>query len=138
MASFAAVARTTSVFLCAIVCSACSHAQTPLRTIDNPSGGKITYGHVDGQTTEAGAMGAILQTLHRQYDDKPQVGRVFQVRGTHSAAVFFTLVKRNQGNARIAGLLIASQTGPDQVEAALLSDDAARFGKTVQARRWRI
>jgi len=59
------------------------------------------------------------------------VGRVFQVRGTHSAAVFFTLVKRNQGNARIAGLLIASQTGPDQVEAALLSDDAARFGKTV-------
>jgi hypothetical protein len=125
------VPRLTSIVICALALTACAQAQAPLKTIDNPGGGKIIYGHVDGQATEAGAMGSILQTLHRQYDDKPQVGRVFQVRGTNSAAVFFTLVKRNQGNAHIAGLVIASQTAPGHVEAALLSDDAARFGSTV-------
>jgi hypothetical protein len=131
MVSSAVLSRVALIVLCAVVFTACAGAQTPLKTIDNPGGGKITYGRVEGQSTEAGAMGAILQTLHRQYNDKPQVDRVFQVRGTNSAAVFFTLVKRTQGNARVAGLLIASQTGPDQVEAALLSDDAARFGTTV-------
>jgi hypothetical protein len=105
-------------------------AQTALKTIDNPGGGKIIYGRVDGATTEAGAMGSILTSLHRQYGDKPQVGKVFQVRGTNSAAVFFTLVKLNQGDAAIAGLIIASPSGTG-VDAALLSDDAARFGTSV-------
>lgn len=123
--------RAALIVLYALACTACSEAPAPLKIIDNPSGGRITYGRVDGQTTEAGAMGAILQSLHRQYNDKPQVGRVFQVRGTNSAAVFFTLVKRTQDNAQLAGLVIASQTGPGQVEAAVLSDDAKRFGATV-------
>jgi hypothetical protein len=125
------VPRLSCIVICAFALTACAQAQAPLTTIDSPGGGKIIYGHAEGQTTEAGAMGSILQTLHRKYDDKPQVGRVFQVRGTNSAAVFFTLVKRNQGNAHIAGLVIASQTAPGHVEAALLSDDAARFGSTV-------
>lgn len=129
--AYAVLARHTLIVLYAVVLTACAQAQAPRTTIDNPGGGKITYGRVDGQATEAGAMGSILQTLHKQYDDKPQVGRVFQVRGTNSAAVFFTLVKRNQGNAHIAGLVIASQTAPGHVEAALLSDDATRFGSTV-------
>jgi hypothetical protein len=105
-------------------------AQSALKAIDNPSGGKIVYGRVDGASGEAGAMGMILGSLHREYGDKPQVGKVFQVRGTNSAAVFFTLVKRNQGDAAIAGLIIASPSGSG-VDAALLSDDAARFGTTV-------
>ncbi len=107
-----------------------SSSQSGLKTIDNPKGGKIVYGKVDGQSTEAGAMGAVLHSLHSQYGDRPQVGKVFQVRGTNSVAAFFTLVKRNQGNAKVAGMLIASKVS-DHVEAALMTDDAARFGSTI-------
>jgi hypothetical protein len=105
-------------------------AQTALKTIENPGGGKVVYGHVDGAASEAQAMGLILGSMHRQYGDKPQVGKVFKVRDSDSVAVFFTLVKRNQGDAAIAGMVIAS-AGGSGVEAALLSDDAARFGSTV-------
>jgi hypothetical protein len=115
----------------AVVATLVVHSQGALNTIDNPGGGRIVYGVVNGAHTEAGAMGEVLGSMHRQYGDKPQVGRVFQVRGTRSSAVFFTLVKRNQGDTHIAGLLIASQSGPDHVEAALLSDDAKRFGTSV-------
>jgi hypothetical protein len=105
-------------------------AQSALKTINNPQGGKIVYGAVDRQTTKAGAMGAILRNLHNQYGNRPQVGRVFRVRGTDSDAAFFTLVKK-QDNKQVAGLVIAAEAGPNRVEAALLSDDASRFAKTV-------
>jgi hypothetical protein len=111
-------------------CTKSGGSQTALKTIDNSSGGKIVYGLVDGASSEAGAMGMILSSLHRQYGDKPQVGKVFQVRDSNSAAVFFTLIKRNQGNAPIAGMLIASPSGAG-VEAALLTDEASRFGMSV-------
>src|ERR1700729_3701302 len=111
-------------------CAKPAGSQDALKAIDNPAGGKIVYGVVDGASSEAGAMGMILSSLHRQYGDKPQVGKVFQVRDSNSAAVFFTLIKRNQGNAPIAGMLIASPSGAG-VEAALLTDEASRFGKTI-------
>ena len=126
--------RTTSLatlFFLIACCQIPASAQTGLKTIDNSKGGKIVYGQVQGQSTEAGAMGTILHSLHTQYSDRPQVGKVFQVRGTNSVAVFLTLVKRNQGNAKIAGMLIASKMADGHVEAALLSDDAARFGSTI-------
>jgi len=118
------------VFLLVAACVTVA-AQTVLKTIDNPQGGRIVYGPVDGQTTEAGAMGAILRSLHDQYGDKPQVGKVFQVRGNNSVAVFFTLVNRNQGNMQLAGMLIASPVSPGHIEAALMTDQAARFGSTI-------
>jgi hypothetical protein len=111
-------------------CAKPASSQVALKAIDNPEGGEIVYGVVDGASSEAGAMGQILSSLHRQYGDKPQVGKVFQVRDTHSAAVFFTLIKRNQGNAPVAGMLIASPSGAG-FEAALLTDEAPRFGKTI-------
>jgi hypothetical protein len=111
-------------------CAKPAGSQPALKTIENPSGGKIVYGLVDGASSEAGAMGMILSSLHRQYGDRPQVGKVFQVRDTNSAAVFFTLIKRNQGNTPIAGMLIASPSGSG-VEAALLTDEAPRFGKSI-------
>jgi hypothetical protein len=118
-------------FCCAAVLADFSAAQTALTTIDNPKGGKIVYGPVDGQRTTAGAMGAILRNLHQQYGDRPQVGKVFQVKGTKSVAVFFTLVKKTQDNKQVAGMVIASNLDPNHVEAALISDDASRFGTTV-------
>lgn len=103
---------------------------SPLQTLENPGGGIIVYGQVDGARSEPQAMGIVLRSLHQQNGDRPQVGRVFQVRGTDSRAVFLTLTKRTQDNRRIAGMLIVAKSA-DHVEAALLSDDAARFGTTV-------
>ena len=125
-------AKTHAATICVLALFASSAVgQTTLKTINNPKGGLIVYGQVDGQSTEAGAMGAVLKSLHDQYGDRPQVGKIFHVRGTDTVATFFTLVKHNQGNAQVAGLLIACKISADHVEAALLTDDAARFGTTV-------
>jgi hypothetical protein len=106
-------------------------AQTPLKTINNPQGGTIVYGLVDGAATQAAAMSKVLRIVHNNCGDRPQVGRIFKVRGTDSVAVFFTVVNHPRGNVQVAGLLIAAPSGPNQVEAALVSDDAARLGSTV-------
>ena len=96
-----------------------------------PQGGKIIYGQVTGQTTEAGAMGAVLRSLHNSLGDRPQVGKLFQVRGTESIAAFFSVTRRNGDGGHVAGLLIAAKATSDHVEAALITDDAARFPKTL-------
>jgi len=108
-----------------------SLAQSQLKTIDNPQGGRIVYGVVDGATSTAAAMSTVLRTVHNTCGEKPQVGKVFRVRGTNSDAVFFTVINHPQGNKQVAGLLIASPSGPNKMEAALVSDDATRFGSTV-------
>jgi hypothetical protein len=105
-------------------------AQTPLRNMPGPQGGNIVYGSVDGADTPPAAMGNILRHLHQQYGERPQVGRVFKVRGTDSDAVFFTLTRHSPSKLKIAGMLLVS-SAPGHVEAALLSDDAARFGISV-------
>jgi len=120
----------TLCLLFALAGSTVACSQSGLKTMDNPQGGKIVYGKVAGQSTEAGAMGAVLHSLHTQYGDRPQVGKVFHVRGTNSVAAFFTLVKKTQGNAKVAGMVIAAKA-PDHVEAAVVSDDASRFGSTI-------
>jgi hypothetical protein len=106
-------------------------AQAGLSTIDTPQGGKIVYGQVTGQTTEAGAMGSIFRSLHTSLGDRPQVGKLFQVHGTESIAAFFSVTRKIGGTGQIAGLLIATKTSSDRVEAALVTDDAARFPKTL-------
>jgi hypothetical protein len=102
-----------------------------LKTINPSQGSQIFYGQVEGQTTEAGAMGAVLHSLHNQLGDRPQVGKLFQVRGTQSVAAFFSVNKRNQGGGQVAGLIIATKVTSDHVEAGLVSDDAVRFPKTL-------
>ena len=106
-----------------------------LQTINPPDGGKIVYGQVDGQTTEAGAMGYILRNLHQSLGDRPKVGKLFDVHGTESVAVFFTVNRHDQGAGQparqVAGMIIATKVTSDHVEAALVSDDAARFPKTL-------
>ena len=95
-------------------------AQTPLKTINNPQGGIIVYGLVDGATSQAAAMAKVLRIVHNNCGERPQVGRIFKVRGTNSVAVFFTVVNHPQGNKQVAGLLIAAPSGPNQIEAALV------------------
>lgn len=110
-------------------------AQGGLQTIDPPAGGKIVYGQVTGQTTEAGAMGSVLRSLHSSLGEKPEVGRLFQVHGTDSYAVFFNVTRHDQGPAKpalkVSGMLIAVKVSDGHVEAALVSDDAARFPRTL-------
>ncbi len=99
--------------------SVCSGA---MKTID-AQGGKITFGSVDGQSTEAAAMGAVLKSLHTQYGERPQVGKLFEVKGTQSVAAFFGIPGR-----KIAGEVIVTKVGENRVEAGVVSGDAAHFG----------
>jgi hypothetical protein len=106
-------------------------SQGALKTINNPQGGKIVYGPVDGATSEAQAMGAALRAMHTQYGGRPQVGKIFRVHGTNSVAAFFTVAQRGQADASLAGMVIASSFAPGHIEAAVVSDDAAHFGSTI-------
>jgi hypothetical protein len=56
---------------------------------------------------------------------------VFSVRGSDSHAVFFSVTKKTQGDLAVAGLIIAVRQPTGRVEAALVTDEAARFGTTV-------
>jgi len=101
-----------------------------LKTINPPQGGQIVYGQVVGETTEAGAMGSILRSLHNRLGDRPRVGRLFQAKGSQSVAAFFSVNRKDQ-NIQVAGLLIVAKATTDHVEAALLTDEASRFPKTL-------
>ena len=106
-------------------------AQTPLKTVNSPEGGKIMYGMVDGATSQANGMASVLRAVHNNCGERPQIGKVFRFHGTETVGVFFTVVNHAAGNAKVAGLVMAAMDGAGRVEAALLSDEASRFGTTV-------
>jgi len=122
-----------SLLLCLFIagCSSVPRAQPTLTTLSGAQGGTIVYGVVDGATTQAGALASVLRSVHNSCGEKPQVGKVFRARGTNSDAVFFTVIDHSLGNRQAAGMVIATQTGPKTVEAAMVTDDAARFGSTM-------
>jgi hypothetical protein len=76
-------------------------------------------------------MSKLLNTVHNNCGEKPQIGRVFQFKGTNSVGVFFSVMDHPEGNIPLGGLVIATATGPNQVEAAMIYDQASRFGNTV-------
>jgi hypothetical protein len=80
-------------------------------------------------------MGYILKNLHQSIGEKPQVGKLFDVKGTDSVATFFNITRNDQGPGKpplkVSGMLIATKVSTDHVEAAVVSDDAARFNKTL-------
>ena len=118
-------------FVSICVCKGATQSPTPQTTINTPQGGQIVYGAVAGATTQPAALAKLLGTVQARCGERPQIGRVFQFRGTNSVGVFYTVTNHPQGNKGMAGLVIASATGPNQTEGALLTDDASRFGKTV-------
>jgi hypothetical protein len=113
------------------VCAPSARTQASMKTLNAPLGGKIVYGKVDGADSQADALVSVLRSVHASSGEKPLIGRAFRLRYTDSVAVFFTVVDRSHENKPVSGLLIAAASGPKQVEAALLTDDASRFGKTV-------
>jgi hypothetical protein len=98
--------------------------------ISAPQGGRIVYGSAPGATTQAAAMSSMLKTVHNNCGEKPQIGKVFQFTGTNSVGVFFTVTDHPDGNLPLAGMVIATATGPNQAEAAMIYDKAAQFGQT--------
>ena len=116
-----------------ILSSAVSAFSQALKTINPPQGGTIVYGQVAGQTTEAGAMAAVLRSVHQNVGEKPQVGKLFQVHGTESVAAFFSATRRNGAGGQVGGLVIVTKVSTDHVEAALVTDEASRFHKTLDA-----
>jgi len=105
-------------------------APTPLTSLTAAGGGMIVYGLVDGAQSQPAAMSAMLRTIHHQCGEKPEVGRVFRVRGTDSVAVFFNVVNHPGGNRPVAGMVLAAHTSGG-IEAALLSDAAEHFGSNL-------
>ena len=105
-------------------------ADDNLKTINNPGGGQVIYGPVTGQSTLQGAMATMLRQVHGHFGDRPQIGKFFQSRSGDSVATFFSLTAKNQGGKRIAGLVIVSMPDGAKPAAAVLYDDADRFGKT--------
>src|SRR5208283_4884174 len=101
-----------------------------LTSIATTPGGIIEYGRMDGATTLPAAMAEVLRQIHQVCGEKPSVGQVFRVKGTNSTGVFFTVVDHAQRNRQLAGLVIAAQTGPKQLEAAVVADSADKFGQT--------
>ena len=75
-------------------------------------------------------MSSMLKTVHNNCGEKPQIGKVFQFTGSNSVGVFFTVTDHPDGNLPLAGMVIATATGPNQVEAAMIYDKAAQFGQT--------
>ena len=116
-----------------VICAqiACSPSPSPLKSIDAPQGGKIVFGVLEGANSQAVAMARVLRSVQNNCGDRPQIGQVFRVRGSNSDAVYFTVINRPAGNKQVAGMVIATQTGPNRVEAGMVSDDAARFGSTI-------
>ncbi len=121
---------TLSLLLIATALHAQNSNQSSLKTIDNPGGGQVVYGPVLSQSTFQGAMGVMLREVHTHFGDRPQIGKVFQAKGSDSVAVFFSLTAKTQGNKPIAGLVIISLPQGSKPTGAALYDDAARFPKT--------
>ena len=124
--------KLAGLLLSLLTVNACSAAaQTTMKSVNSPEGGRIMYGVVDGATSPAGGMASVLRAVHANCGERPQIGRVFKFRGTEMVGVFFTVVNHPAGNVRVAGLVVAAMNGSQHMEAALVSDDASRFGTTV-------
>lgn len=93
-----------------------------LTTLDFPPSGRIVYGPVPGATSHAAAMAAVLRSIHQQYGERPRISSVLRVRGGNQVAVFFTAARRNSGNAQVAGIVMAAESAPGRMEAAMVSD----------------
>jgi len=119
------------MFFAVGICLSQVQAQTPITSIQAAQGGDIVYGSVSGVTTQPAAIAKLLKFVHSDCGEKPQIGRPFKFRGTGAVGIFFTVVNHPHGEKHVAGLVIAVATAPNQVEAAILSDEASRFGKTV-------
>jgi hypothetical protein len=120
-----------SLALAAAVASA--QSQEALKIIDNPGGGQVVYGPLTEARSTSSAMVFMLRQVHGHFGDRPELGKFFQTNGSDSTAVFFNVTNKNQGNQRVAGLVIVSVPRSGTPTAAVLYDEAGRFATTEPA-----
>ncbi len=108
-------------------------AQDGLKIVDNPGGGQVVYGSLNGPATQAKAMAFMLSQVHGHFGDRPQVGKLFQSKDGGQLAAFFTLTAKKQGGKPIAGLVIVTMPAGQHAHAAVLYDDLKRFPSTEPA-----
>jgi len=92
--------------------------------------GKISYGTVAGATTQAAAMSKILIGMQNTCGERPQIGKSSSSRERRPSASSLgdRSLQRTQEGGRPGDV---GRLWTQQVEAALLFNDASRFGKTV-------
>lgn len=117
--------------VCVCACKAGTQAPTRLTTINTSQGGKIVYGLLEGATTQGEALTRMLHSMHSYCGEKPQIGRVFQYGGSNSVGVFFTVTDHPHGSLPLAGMVIATATGPNHVEAGMVYDAASRIEQSL-------
>jgi hypothetical protein len=121
----------TLFVFCISACKATPPPPTPATLLNAAQGGQISFGTVPGATTQAQAMSRMLINIQKTCGEKPQIGRVFQFKGTDTVGVFFSVTDHTKGNKKLAGMVLSALSGPRQVDAAQLSNDAQRIGKSV-------
>jgi hypothetical protein len=114
--------------------AAVSQPGNGLTTIVNPAGGQVVYGPITHTTSLRDAMVTMLSYVHKQFGDRPQIGKFFVNKGNGSVGTFFHLTAKSQGGKPVAGMVIVSlaQGSTDGV-AAVMYDDAGRFAKSEPA-----
>ncbi len=96
------------LFVAASLAMSARAADNSLKTIDNPGGGQIIYGPLNDQSSLKDAMVAMLRNIHGHFGDRPEIGKLFQTRGSDTLATFFTVTAKTQGGKQFAGLVIVS------------------------------
>ncbi len=97
--------------------------------IDNPGGGQIAFGPVEGSPSVPQAMGMMLKNIHGHFGAKPQIGKFFRDKNGSVVAVFFKLNPTQLADRPIQGLAMVTASGPRS--AAVIYDSADRFSKTL-------
>ena len=105
-------------------------AAQSLRTVNNPSGGHVTYGIFDQDSTKQAAMVDMLRKVHANFGDKPQIGQFFESKQGETVGTFFTVTAKKQNNKPVAGMILVTMPAGLKPSAACLYDDASRFNST--------
>jgi hypothetical protein len=110
-----------------------SGAQSGVRTIDNPDGGRIYLGAMAGQLTPQDALGKTLHRVSILYGDHPQLGRLVQNSSGEILAGFFTVTAKKQDGKPMAGLALVYAPKSGSANGAVLIDNVDRFPSTVNS-----
>jgi hypothetical protein len=100
------------------------------KTIQNPGGGRIAYGPINGRTSTQSAMGQMLHDVQEEYGARPTLGKELHDEHGELLATFFNLTQKSD-NHQVAGLIVVSVPKNGAAQAAVLSDDAKRFPRTL-------
>jgi hypothetical protein len=108
-------------------------AQSGVKTIDNPGGGRIYIGALAGQPTPEDAMGKVMTKVTALCGDRPQLGKLDKNTSGEILAGFFTVTGKNQDGKPMEGLAIVYAPKTGTAGGAVLLDTADRFPTTVNS-----